>query len=176
MSPRHGQRFVIALIAILAGVALALWLADRGDGSGAVDATQAAGLSANTAPDSYWTGEFRRRWLAERRDGRARAATIRALRRILREDGHVVEAVNLACATYQVDCQMLWRKASCETGGTFSREAYNRSSGASGLFQFLPSTFRSTPYGRFSIWSPYANAMAAAWMHANGRGNEWACR
>jgi hypothetical protein len=86
----------------------------------------------------------------------------------------VVEAINLACATYGW-CSTLWRKADCETGGTFSPTAHNPS-GASGLFQFLGSTWRSTPYGRFSIWSPYANALAAGWMHANGRSGEWSCR
>jgi hypothetical protein len=39
-----------------------------------------------------------------------------------------------------------------------------------------PSTWRSTPYGVFSVWSPYANALAAGWMHLNGRGGEWSCQ
>jgi SLT domain-containing protein len=88
---------------------------------------------------------------------------------------HVVEAINLACATYG-NCSTLWRKADCETGGTYSPRSLNASSSASGLFQFLPSTWRTTPYGRFSVFSPYANALAAGWMHARGRGGEWECR
>lgn len=96
-------------------------------------------------------------------------------RRELRHQPSVVEAINLACATYGW-CSTLWRKAGCETGGTFSPRSLNGSSGAAGLFQFLPSTWRSTPYGGFSVWSPYANAMAAGWMHDHGRGGEWACQ
>jgi hypothetical protein len=86
----------------------------------------------------------------------------------------VVQAVNLACATYG-HCADLWRKASCETGGTFSPTARNPS-GATGLYQFLPSTWQTTPYSRFPMTSPYASALAAGWMHSVGRGGEWACR
>jgi hypothetical protein len=87
----------------------------------------------------------------------------------------VVQAVNLACATYGY-CADLWRKAKCETGGTFDPRAYNPGSGAKGLFQFIDSTWRSTPYRMFSVWSPFAAALAAGWMHQQGRGGEWACR
>jgi hypothetical protein len=96
-------------------------------------------------------------------------------RRTLLTSPHVVEAINLACATYGY-CSTLWRKADCETGGTYSPRSLNSSSSASGLFQFLPSTWRTTPYGRFSVFSPYANALAAGWMHVHGRGSEWECR
>lgn len=97
---------------------------------------------------------------------------INRLRRIILTDGNVTEALNLAATVYGYD---LWSKARCETGGTFDPHARNLSSGASGLLQFLPSTWRSTPFGRFSVWSPYANALAAGWMHRAGRGNEWSC-
>jgi hypothetical protein len=100
---------------------------------------------------------------------------VRRLQRVVLHKPTVVEAINLACATYG-NCSTLWRKARCETGGTFSPTAKNRSSDASGLFQFLGSTWDSTPYGRFSVWSPYANALAAGWMHQQGRGGEWSCR
>lgn len=99
---------------------------------------------------------------------------LRRERRVLLSRPSVREAIDLACATYGY-CDSLWRKADCETGGTFDPLAHNRS-GASGLFQFMPSTFASTPYARLSIWSPYASAMAAGWMHEQGRGGEWVCR
>lgn len=105
---------------------------------------------------------------------------LRDSRRTLLERTSTAEAIQLACVTYRVPCSTLWRKARCETGGTFSPLAWNPtpigSEHASGLFQFLPSTFRSTPYGRFSIFDPVANALAAGWMHAHGRGGEWACQ
>lgn len=47
---------------------------------------------------------------------------------------------------------------------------------ATGLFQFIPSTWASTPFARFDIYNGWANAMAAAWMWSVGRRGEWACR
>jgi hypothetical protein len=97
----------------------------------------------------------------------------RSLRRTLAHSSTVAEALNLACTVYG-NCSTLWRKARCESH--LYRYAQNRSSEASGLFQFLPSTWATTPFARFSIFSPYANALAAGWMHAQGRGGEWVCR
>lgn len=94
------------------------------------------------------------------------------LRRELLHRGSVSEALNLACTVYG-HCTELWSKARCES--RMFAQAHNPS-GASGLFQFLPSTFASTPYAHFSIWSPYASALAAGWMHTHGRGGEWVCR
>jgi hypothetical protein len=100
------------------------------------------------------------------------AHVVRQLRRVLMHKQSTREAMQLACATYG-SCSTLWRRADCESGlNTNARNA----SGASGLFQFLPSTFASTPYGALSIFSPYANALAAGWMNAHGRGGEWVCR
>lgn len=45
-----------------------------------------------------------------------------------------------------------------------------------GLFQFLPSTFVSTPYRRQSITSAKWNSLAAAWAWKQGRRGEWQCR
>jgi hypothetical protein len=114
------------------------------------------------------------RWRQEHRHVIELERRLRAQRRLMLARPHVVEAINLSCVAYGF-CSTLWRKAKCETGGTFDAGAYNPS-GAAGLFQFLPSTWRSTPYGVFSVWSPYANALAAGWMHLNGRGGEWSCQ
>lgn len=125
---------------------------------------------------------WHRRTVQARKDANARALTIRRLRSSLRRRWHdtSTEAIAYASTAYGVSYSTLYRKASCETGGTFDPYARNRTAigpeHASGLFQFLPSTFRSTPYARYSIWDPYANALAAGWMHAHGRGGEWACR
>jgi hypothetical protein len=118
-------------------------------------------------------------WWAKRakqngKNMRARAHTIRRLKRAARSDGTVREAIQLAAVAYGVSPSMLWRKALCES--RLYRFARNAASGAAGLFQFLGSTWRSTPFGRFSVWSPYASAFAAAWMHRAGRGGEWDCR
>lgn len=47
---------------------------------------------------------------------------------------------------------------------------------ATGLFQFLPSTWATTPYARKDILDPHWNALAAMWMWAHGRRGEWACQ
>jgi len=96
-----------------------------------------------------------------------------SLTHTLHTDGSTSEAINLACTIYG-NCSLLWRRAMCESGGY--AYAKNPSSDASGLYQFMPSTFRSTPFGSFSIWSPYASALAAGWMQSHGRGGEWVCR
>jgi len=51
--------------------------------------------------------------------------------------------------------------------------AYNRRSGATGLLQFLPSTWMSTPYAGSSIWDSSAQWQAARWMVSVGRLHEW---
>jgi hypothetical protein len=96
----------------------------------------------------------------------------RSLQVAIHRDPETATALNLACVVYG-HCSELWRKARCESH--LWRYAHNPS-GASGLLQFLPSTWRSTPYGRFSVYDPYANALAAGWMHAQGRGGEWVCQ
>jgi soluble lytic murein transglycosylase-like protein len=67
------------------------------------------------------------------------------------------------------------RVAACESG--YNPRARNPS-GASGLFQFMPSTWASTPQGRAgqSVWDPVANARAAAWYYQTGGPSRWSCR
>jgi soluble lytic murein transglycosylase-like protein len=66
------------------------------------------------------------------------------------------------------------RIAKCESG--YNPRAVNPS-GATGLFQFMPSTFANTPPGKAggSIWDPVAQSQAAAWMYSQGRQGEWQC-
>jgi len=70
------------------------------------------------------------------------------------------------------------RVAKCESN--YNPLAVNRSSGASGLFQFLPSTWANTPQGKAgqSVFDAAANAQAAAWYYnATGRtGGPWSCK
>jgi uncharacterized protein YraI len=68
------------------------------------------------------------------------------------------------------------RVARCESN--LNPNAVNRSSGASGLFQFMPSTFAFTPNGKAgeSIFNAYSSADAAGWMWANGMRNHWSCQ
>jgi hypothetical protein len=87
--------------------------------------------------------------------------------------GSTVACIRRAALKYRVPEGLLLRKAWCES--RMNPGAYNASSGAAGLFQFLPGTWRSTRYGRRSVWRAKWNALAAGWMHARGRGGEWNC-
>ena len=89
--------------------------------------------------------------------------------------GVVPACIDRAANLYRVDRYMLRRKAWCESH--MNPGAYNPS-GASGLFQFLGSTWASTPYGKRgkSVWVAKWAALGAAWMHRVGRGGEWVCQ
>jgi hypothetical protein len=67
-----------------------------------------------------------------------------------------------------VDC-LAWHESRGFAG------AYNRRSGASGLLQFLPSTFATTPQGKagLSVFDPAAARAAAKWMIGQNRLHEW---
>ena len=120
-------------------------------------------------PADVVQGKDARQWhrVAERYLSRSRSLQV-----ALKRDPEVSTAIGLACIVYG-HCGELWRKARCESN--LYRYAHNPS-GASGLFQFMPSTFRGTPFGRYSIYDPYANALAAGWMHSRGRGGAWVCQ
>jgi soluble lytic murein transglycosylase-like protein len=66
------------------------------------------------------------------------------------------------------------RVSACESGGSATAQ---NPSGATGLFQFMPSTFASTPQGQSgaAITDPNANAQAAAFLYSQGRQGEWSC-
>jgi len=67
------------------------------------------------------------------------------------------------------------RVASCESGldPTQVTPPYS----ASGVFQFFSSTFGGTPFVDFSVFDPYANALAAGWLvRKDGGWREWACQ
>ena len=116
-----------------------------------------------------------------RKDANARALTIKRLRKTVARDVTIQEAVSLASIVYpQLSTDRAWCLIGHESKG--SPTARNTKSvwngeHATGLYQFLPSTFASTPFGGFSIYNPLAQALAAGWMHAHGRGGEWStCR
>ncbi len=48
--------------------------------------------------------------------------------------------------------------------------------GSYGLFQFVRSTWDTTPYAQYDIFDAWANANAAGWMWSVGRRNEWSCQ
>jgi hypothetical protein len=150
---------------------------------------------ARTDAVAYW---MRRARAAEARTRSIAAAAARAriderAQRVHRPSS--LEAIRLAAITSTTSLsereamyRTLYRLAACETTGTvpapwppvervLDHRAQNQTGErARGLLQFLPSTWRTTPYAGESMWSPYAQALAAAWMVQHGRLREWACR
>ena len=72
--------------------------------------------------------------------------------------------------------QWALRVAKCESG--YNPNAVNPSSHASGLFQFIPSTWASTPQAKAgkSVFDPVANAQAAAWLYQRQGSRPWVCK
>jgi hypothetical protein len=62
----------------------------------------------------------------------------------------------------------------CES--RYHPNSVNSDSGASGLFQFLPSTWSGTPYASYSPFDPRINALAAAWLYNRYGPGRWVCQ
>ncbi len=62
----------------------------------------------------------------------------------------------------------------CES--RYHPNSVNTDSGASGLFQFLPSTWSGTPYASYSPFDPRINALAAAWLYNRYGPGRWVCQ
>jgi hypothetical protein len=116
----------------------------------------------------------KRRVRAYRRASRHLRVQVRQLGREVRREWDYPTLIGIAATTYSVSQSTLERKARCESVNF--TDFYNESSSASNVFQFLPSTWRTTPYARFSIFNPFAAVLAGAWMHREGRGGEWVCK
>ena len=72
---------------------------------------------------------------------------------------------------YNVSYSWLLSVAECESG--LDPTSVNRSSGATGLFQFMPATFYG--HGGTDIWNPTQQANIAAKMFSMGESSEWVC-
>ena len=86
----------------------------------------------------------------------------------------IIAIIYAAADAYGQSRVDMLRVATCES----NLDPYNLTPpySASGLFQFLPGTWATTPFKDQSIWDPVANANAAAWMWSVGRRNEWVCQ
>lgn len=123
--------------------------------------------STSTEQLAYTAAYYRDRALtAERR--------VRRLRREVLRRWDYPKLIAIAATVYQVDRRTLERKARCESGNF--TDFVNETSGARDVFQFLPSTWQTTPFARYSINNPFAAVLAGAWMHRQGRGGEWDCQ
>ncbi len=85
----------------------------------------------------------------------------------------IVKIIYQAADRYGQSRDDMLRVATCESN--LDPNAVNPS-GSYGLFQFIRSTWKSTPYGDQDIFDPKANANAAGWMWQQGRRSEWVCK
>ena len=85
----------------------------------------------------------------------------------------IVKIIYQAADRYGQSRDDMLRVATCESN--LDPNAVNPS-GSYGLFQFIRSTWKSTPYGDQDIFDPKANANAAGWMWQQGRQSEWVCK
>jgi hypothetical protein len=66
------------------------------------------------------------------------------------------------------------RVAWCES--RYHPNSVNSDSGATGLFQFMASTWSGTPWANQSRTDPVANAQAAAWLYNRYGPGRWTCQ
>lgn len=84
-------------------------------------------------------------------------------------------AIRLASAAFGIPERDMRTIASCESG-LGAQTVAEAGSGASGLFQFLPSTWARTPFAGFDVFDDRANALAAGWLVTrDGNWREWSC-
>jgi soluble lytic murein transglycosylase-like protein len=86
----------------------------------------------------------------------------------------ILRYIDQAARKYGQSKSVMIRVARCESN--LDPCAYSRKGPYYGLYQYLKSTWRSTPYHDHDIYDPKAQAMATGWMWKKGRKNEWACK
>lgn len=110
----------------------------------------------------------------------AARAEVRTLRRTIATSPDAELALQVAGVVYGQPWRAMrscWLSEGYRNAERHQRRVvrFNRAgSGASGPGQFMPGTWRSTPFGGFDIHSVVAQAMATAWMWDRGRRGEWA--
>ncbi|HVB14422.1 MAG TPA: transglycosylase SLT domain-containing protein [Candidatus Dormibacteraeota bacterium] len=86
--------------------------------------------------------------------------------------GTIMQIIWSAAQQYNVSYPWLLGVAQCESG--LDPTDVNKSSGASGLFQFMPATFKG--HGGTDIWDPVQQSDIAAKMFSIGESGEWVCK
>jgi len=137
--------------------------------------------SAEIAQAEAWSQEYDQGWnkyqarLAAQAEAQAVAARIAALSNHAPPPPYIAKIINDAFSPLG-DRALQWavNVAYCES--RYHPTSVNSSSGASGLFQFLPSTWAFTPYHAQSPFDPVANANAAAWLYKRDGPSQWQCQ
>lgn len=94
--------------------------------------------------------------------------------RVRDSEDEILRYIARAARKYGQSKRAMIRVGRCESN--LDPCALNRSGPYYGLFQYLKSTWRSTPYGNRDIYDPKAQALATGWMWKQGRKGEWACK
>ena len=81
--------------------------------------------------------------------------------------------IRAAAKRYDQPYKKLLCVAQCES--SLDNCAVNRGGKTYGLFQYLNSTWKTTPYKKKSVFDAKANAYATAWMWKEGNENQWDC-
>jgi hypothetical protein len=89
-------------------------------------------------------------------------------------ENEIIEIIREAARAFHQPEEDLIRVGRCESH--LDPRAVNPAGPYFGLFQFLRSTWASTPFAERDIFDPVANASAAAWMWQQGRRGEWTCQ
>ena len=103
-----------------------------------------------------------------RKSGKTGSCTVR------HSEQEILNFISKAANEYGQSESAMVRVARCES--VLDPCAVNPSGPYYGLFQFLKSTWKTTPYGDRDIFDPEAQSLATAWMWKQGRKNEWACQ
>lgn len=128
-------------------------------------AIMGAGASSTQAAKRRKKDRRRKKGKGERKDRRCKNR---------HSEQEILRFIAKAAKKYGQSKKVMERVARCESA--LDPCAVNRSGPYYGLFQFLKSTWKTTPYKNRSIWDPEAQALATAWMWKQGRKNEWACQ
>lgn len=94
--------------------------------------------------------------------------------RVRDSEEEILRYIRQAARKYGQSKRAMIRVARCESG--LDPCAVNRSGPYYGLYQYLKSTWKTTPYGDRNIYNPKAQALATGWMWKHGRKDEWACK
>jgi soluble lytic murein transglycosylase-like protein len=105
----------------------------------------------------------------------AEAARVAALNNHPPPPGYIAKIITDAFSPLG-QAAVVWalRIAYCES--RYHPNSVNSSSGASGLFQFMPGTWAGTPWANQSPFDPVANAQAAAWLYSHYGPGRWSCK
>ena len=142
---------------------------------------QARVESAQVAQATAWSPEYDQGWnqfqarLEAAAEAQAEAARIAALSNHPPPPAYIAQIIHDAFVGMG-DRALQWafNVAYCES--RYHPNSVNSSSGAAGLFQFLPSTWAFTPYHASSPFDPVANSNAAAWLYRRDGPSQWQCQ